>query len=78
MSRTLERAKAFSKQIQGRGELLDNNASNQTKSNIQSIMAPYMPLGGDGYSNDKEATATCFCGAVQLAFVRQHKLQSLQ
>ena len=33
-------------------------------------MAPYMPLGTDGYSNDKEATATCFCGAVQLAFVR--------
>jgi hypothetical protein len=33
-------------------------------------MAPYFPLGTDGYSNDKEATATCFCGAVQLAFVR--------
>ncbi|CZR65633.1 uncharacterized protein PAC_15533 [Phialocephala subalpina] len=32
---------------------------------------PYIPLAngpGDGYSNDKEATATCFCGAVQLAF----------
>jgi hypothetical protein len=32
---------------------------------------PYIPLAGaaeDGYSNDDEATATCFCGAVQLAF----------
>lgn len=33
---------------------------------------PYFPLAGsanDGYSNEDEATATCFCGAVQLAFV---------
>lgn len=33
---------------------------------------PYFPLSGganDGYSKDGEATATCFCGAVQLAFV---------
>lgn len=33
---------------------------------------PYMPLASltqDGYSNEDEATATCFCGAVQLAFV---------
>lgn len=32
---------------------------------------PYMPRGGiatDGYSKDDEATATCFCGAVQMAF----------
>lgn len=32
----------------------------------------YFPLAGaaqDGWSNDEEATATCFCGAVQLAFV---------
>jgi hypothetical protein len=32
---------------------------------------PYFPLAGqaqDGYSNAEEATATCFCGAVQLAF----------
>ncbi|KAF2849770.1 hypothetical protein T440DRAFT_533334 [Plenodomus tracheiphilus IPT5] len=32
---------------------------------------PYIPLAGlanDGYSNDDEATATCYCGAVQLAF----------
>jgi len=31
---------------------------------------PYIPKSGlvkDGWSNDKEATATCFCGAVQLA-----------
>lgn len=33
---------------------------------------PYFPLAGlasDGYSNDKAATATCFCGAVQLEVV---------
>lgn len=33
---------------------------------------PYMPKAGlasDGYSNEDEATATCFCGSVQLAFV---------
>lgn len=32
----------------------------------------YFPLAGgaqDGWSNETEATATCFCGAVQLAFV---------
>jgi hypothetical protein len=32
----------------------------------------YFPLAGsasDGWSNEDEATATCFCGAVQLAFV---------
>ncbi|KAJ7472209.1 Mss4-like protein [Mycena latifolia] len=31
----------------------------------------YIPLAGsatDGWSNDDEATATCFCGAVQLKF----------
>ena len=34
--------------------------------------SPYFPLAGmseDGYSKEDEATATCFCGAVQLAFV---------
>lgn len=33
---------------------------------------PYIPLTSlarDGWSTDEEATATCFCGAVQLAFV---------
>lgn len=33
---------------------------------------PYFPLAGvahDGWSNENEATATCFCGAVQLSFV---------
>ncbi|CAI6099093.1 unnamed protein product [Clonostachys chloroleuca] len=32
---------------------------------------PYIPLASlarDGWSTDEEATATCFCGAVQLAF----------
>lgn len=31
-------------------------------------MAPDMRLGGDGWSKDDSATATCYCGAVQLAF----------
>ena len=32
----------------------------------------YFPLAGgadDGWSTENEATATCFCGAVQLSFV---------
>ncbi|WWC58652.1 uncharacterized protein I303_101196 [Kwoniella dejecticola CBS 10117] len=32
---------------------------------------PWIPLGGgskDGYNDGKEATATCFCGDIQLAF----------
>ncbi|KAK2800431.1 hypothetical protein FQN51_006157 [Onygenales sp. PD_10] len=32
---------------------------------------PYLPLSGcanDGWSNNDEATATCYCGAVQLGF----------
>ncbi|KAF2086954.1 hypothetical protein K490DRAFT_43313 [Saccharata proteae CBS 121410] len=35
---------------------------------------PYIPLAGgadDGWSKDDEATATCFCGAVQLRFPTQ-------
>ncbi|KAF7885146.1 hypothetical protein EAF00_010964 [Botryotinia globosa] len=35
---------------------------------------PYFPLAGganDGWSNGDEATATCFCGAIQLAFPTQ-------
>ena len=33
---------------------------------------PYYPvssLAGDGWTSDDEATATCYCGSVQLAFV---------
>ena len=33
---------------------------------------PYFPMSGkadDGWSTESEATATCFCGAVQLSFV---------
>jgi hypothetical protein len=39
---------------------------------------PYLPISGlanDGWSTETEATATCFCGAVQLAFVN-HPLSS--
>ncbi|ORY16870.1 Mss4-like protein [Clohesyomyces aquaticus] len=35
------------------------------------ISKPYIPLAGgaeDGWSKEDEATATCFCGGVQLAF----------
>lgn len=35
---------------------------------------PYIPLAGcadDGWSKEDSATATCFCGAVQLAFPTQ-------
>lgn len=34
---------------------------------------PYIPLAGgadDGWSNGDGATATCYCGAVQLIFAR--------
>lgn len=37
------------------------------------LSKPYIPAVGhatDGYSKENEATATCFCGTVQLAFVR--------
>jgi len=33
-----------------------------------------LPLAGlaqDGWSNEKEATATCFCGSVQMVFVSE-------
>ncbi len=35
---------------------------------------PYIPLAGgadDGWSKEDSATATCYCGAVQLAFPTQ-------
>ena len=35
---------------------------------------PYIPLAGvanDGWSKEDLATATCYCGAVQLAFLTQ-------
>lgn len=38
---------------------------------------PYIPLASlanDGWSKDGKATATCFCGAVQLAFVSEFQL----
>lgn len=41
---------------------------------------PYFPLAGsanDGWSKEGEATATCFCGAVQLAFVSLPTISAL-
>ncbi|KAF3008323.1 hypothetical protein E8E14_007528 [Neopestalotiopsis sp. 37M] len=29
---------------------------------------PWLPLGKDGFSNESRATATCYCGSVQLEF----------
>ncbi|KAI8964469.1 Mss4-like protein [Daldinia sp. FL1419] len=43
-------------------------------SSAVNISKPYFPLAGlanDGWSKEDEATATCFCGAVQLAFPTQ-------
>ncbi|ETS86093.1 hypothetical protein PFICI_04118 [Pestalotiopsis fici W106-1] len=34
-----------------------------------SVDKPWLPLGQDGFSNEKTATATCYCGSVQLEFV---------
>lgn len=37
---------------------------------------PYIPVSGgadDGWSKDGRATATCYCGAVQLDFVSASK-----
>jgi len=45
-------------------------------SNATDKSKPDFPLAGganDGYSKD-EATTTCFCGAVQLAFVYKYDL----
>lgn len=44
---------------------------------------PYIPLAGgadDGWSKEDEATATCYCGAVQLVFVSSlsHALLNLK
>jgi len=42
---------------------------------------PYFPLAGsatDGWSKEDEATATCYCGAVQLAFVSPASESALQ
>merc|ERR1712137_443455 len=44
-------------------------AMSSVRSSDKSV--PYFPLAGqakDGYSNAEEATATCYCGTVQLAF----------
>ncbi|KAJ7792887.1 Mss4-like protein [Mycena olivaceomarginata] len=45
-----------------------------TISAIRKTPTSYFPLAGgdnDGWSNEEEATATCFCGAVQLKFPTQ-------
>jgi hypothetical protein len=37
---------------------------------------PYLPLGGDGWSKPYNATATCYCGAVQPVFVSRRDTSS--
>lgn len=40
-------------------------------SGVAAAKGPVFPLGGNEQeNNDKQATATCYCGAVQIAFVR--------
>lgn len=42
---------------------------------------PYIPVAGgadDGWSKEGQATATCYCGAVQLAFVSAPKHPNIQ
>lgn len=49
-----------------------HNLKNFTMSTSANQTKPHIPLAGiasDGWSKEGEATATCFCGAVQLAFV---------
>ena len=40
-----------------------------TSSHESESFIPLSSLAQDGWSKEDEATATCFCGAVQLAFV---------
>ncbi|KAF8148525.1 Mss4-like protein [Mycena galopus ATCC 62051] len=47
------------------------NPADQEQEREQERDKSYFPLAGcatDGWSNEREATATCFCGAVQLKF----------
>lgn len=37
--------------------------------NMSAPSEAYIPWNNDGFSNENEATATCFCSAVQLVFV---------
>jgi len=56
------------------GQHLTTTKTTMSSSTVptQDNTKPYFPLAGgasDGWSKEDEATATCFCGAVQLAFV---------
>ena len=60
----------YTTQIHGRESLSIPNSFSSVRDSDKS--KPYIPCAGvssDGWSKDNEATATCFCGAVQLAFV---------
>lgn len=52
---------------------ISNHHATMTTPPPTDLSKPYIPVVGhaaDGYSKENEATATCFCGTVQLAFVR--------
>ena len=54
----------FSRYLRAKCCTMATESANQSKG--------YYPLAGlarDGWSTDEDATATCFCGAVQLSFV---------
>lgn len=48
-------------------EIANMSCINQTERS--SLDKPWLPLGKDGFSNESRATATCYCGSVQLEFV---------
>lgn len=53
----------------------DKNKNKMSGLSTADKSKPYLPLTGianDGWSTDTEATATCFCGAVQLKVVSSH------
>jgi hypothetical protein len=53
--------------------LVHNHPQSNNNQPITMTDATKFPLAGnasDGWSNEDEATATCFCGAVQISFVR--------
>ena len=49
--------------------LTDKHTTMATTTNESKSYFPLAGLASDGWSTEDEATATCLCGAVQLAFV---------
>ncbi|KAK9425943.1 putative CENP-V/GFA domain-containing protein [Seiridium unicorne] len=47
----------------------DANMSSINQTERSSTDKPWLPLGKDGFSNSRTASATCYCGTVQLEFI---------